>query len=115
MLPVSPLLARNTEDWMVPTRDSETVPEWIDYASTEKKVPNFGIADTRRKPIRACTTTLNALGILHRPLGNSLGDVLSNSSPIQRWKAVVFCGRPRKFFTKSLAEIDPPGSSTVRR
>jgi hypothetical protein len=58
---------------MVPTRDSETVPEWIDYASTEKKVPNFGIADIRRKPIRACTTTLNALGILHRPLGNSLG------------------------------------------
>jgi hypothetical protein len=39
----------------------------------------------------------------------------SNSSAIQCRKAVMFAGRPRKFFTKSFADIDPPGSSTTRR
>ncbi len=38
-----------------------------------------------------------------------------NSSPIHFSSATTFCGRPRKFFTRSLADIDPPGSSTSRR
>src|SRR3954453_363677 len=38
-----------------------------------------------------------------------------NSSPIHAWNAFVFCSRPRKFFTRSFAETDPAGSSTVLR
>jgi hypothetical protein len=48
-------------------------------------------------------------------LASLLLGALSNSSPIHFWKAVMFCGRPRKLFTRSLADIDPPGSSTRRR
>ena len=33
----------------------------------------------------------------------------------QRLYATMFCGRPRKPLTRSLADIEPPGSSTVRR
>jgi hypothetical protein len=51
----------------------------------------------------------------HCPLDGLLWGAPSNSSPIHCWKAVMFCGRPRKFFTRSLADMDPPGSSTVRR
>src|ERR1039457_4358432 len=39
----------------------------------------------------------------------------ANSSPIQRWNAVMLCWPPRKFFTRSLADIEPPGSSTTWR
>src|SRR5271168_1946029 len=38
-----------------------------------------------------------------------------NSSAIQCCKAVMFCGRPSKFFTRSLADMEPPGSRTTRR
>ncbi|MBS0611903.1 MAG: hypothetical protein JSS24_01865 [Proteobacteria bacterium] len=34
---------------------------------------------------------------------------------MQRVNACMLCGRPRKFFTRSLAGSEPPGSSTVRR
>src|SRR5580698_7717527 len=40
---------------------------------------------------------------------------VANSSSIHFWKAAVFWGRPRKFFTRSLADMEPPGSSTRRR
>jgi len=39
----------------------------------------------------------------------------SNSSLSQCWKAVICCGRPRKLLTRSLADLAPPGSSTMRR
>jgi hypothetical protein len=39
----------------------------------------------------------------------------SNSSAIQRCSATMLCGRPRKFLTRSLADIEPPGSRTTRR
>src|SRR5215469_17393136 len=49
-----------------------------------------------------------ALGYPYCPADFPLGALFRNSSPIQRWKASVFWGRPRKFFTRSFADIDPP-------
>jgi|SRR5580700_1810138 hypothetical protein len=55
---------------------------------------------------------LNCCALIQCSLAGLLWGALSNSSPIHFWKAVMFCGRPRKFFTRSFADIDPPGSNT---
>src|ERR1019366_1746770 len=39
----------------------------------------------------------------------------SNSSANQCCSAVMFWGRPKKFFTRSFADMEPPGSRIMRR
>jgi hypothetical protein len=67
------------------------------------------------EPCRNFCLPLSPFLKLHCPADFCVSEAASNSSAIQCWRAVMFCARPRNFFTRSLADIDPPGSRTTRR